>query len=95
MLSGFTSAAAIVIGCSQLKDIFKLSLPRSERLQDILDPFFNKLGETHGMTFGVALSSIVFLLAAKKVKQKVKVLKRFPEALFLVVFFIHHFFFMQ
>ena len=39
VLSGFTSAAAIVIGCSQLKDIFKLSLPRSERLQDILDPF--------------------------------------------------------
>ena len=43
-----TSAAAIVIGCSQLKDIFKLSLPRSERLQDILDPFFNKLGEIAG-----------------------------------------------
>ena len=88
VLSGFTSAAAIVIGCSQLKDIFKLSLPRSERLQDILDPFFNKLGETHGMTFGVAVSSIVFLLAAKRVKRKSKALKRFPEALFLVVFFI-------
>jgi SulP family sulfate permease len=30
VLSGFTSAAAIVIGSSQLKDVFKLSLPRSE-----------------------------------------------------------------
>ena len=88
VLSGFTSAAAIVIGCSQLKDIFKLSLPRSERLQDILDPFFRRLGETHGMTFGVAVSSIAFLLAAKRVKQKARALKRFPEALFLVVFFI-------
>ena len=88
VLSGFTSAAAIVIGCSQLKDIFKLSLPRSERLQDILDPFFRRLGETHGLTFGVAVSSIAFLLAAKRVKQKTRALKRFPEALFLVVFFI-------
>ena len=88
VLSGFTSAAAIVIGCSQLKDIFKLSLPRSERLQDILDPFFRRLGDTHGMTFGVAVSSIAFLLAAKRVKQKARALKRFPEALFLVVFFI-------
>ena len=88
VLSGFTSAAAIVIGCSQLKDIFKLSLPRSERLQDILDPFFRRLGETHGLTFGVAVSSIAFLLAAKRVKQKARALKRFPEALFLVVFFI-------
>ena len=88
VLSGFTSAAAIVIGCSQLKDIFKLPLPRSERLQDILEVFFAKLPDTHGMTFGVAIASILFLLGAKQVKRKVKVLKRFPEALFLVTFFI-------
>jgi SulP family sulfate permease len=88
VLSGFTSAAAIVIGCSQLKDLFKLSLPRSERLQDILDAFFNKIGDTHGLTVGVAISAIVFLLGAKQVKKRVAVLKRFPEALFLVVFFI-------
>ena len=60
VLSGFTSAAAIVIGCSQLKDIFKLPLPRSERLQDILEVFFAKLPDTHGMTFGVAIASILF-----------------------------------
>ena len=40
------------------------------------------------MTFGVAIASIVLLLAAKQVKRRVKSLKRFPEALFLVVFFI-------
>jgi SulP family sulfate permease len=50
--------------------------------------FFAKLPETHGMTFGVAIASIVLLLAAKQVKRRVKSLKRFPEALFLVVFFI-------
>lgn len=36
----------------------------------------------------MAVSSIAFLLAAKRVKQKTRALKRFPEALFLVVFFI-------
>ena len=88
VLSGFTSAAAVVIGSSQLKDVFKLSLPRSERLHEILEAFFDKVGDSHALTVAVSFTSIAALVAARHLKRRVSALKRFPEALFLVVFWI-------
>ena len=79
VLSGFTSAAAIVIGSSQLKDVFKLSLPRSEKLHEILESFFEKIGDSHPLTVAVAFTSIVALVAARHAKRRFKALARLPE----------------
>ena len=88
VLSGFTSAAAIVIGSSQLKDVFRLKLERSEKLHEILESFFHKVGHSHGLTMVVAFTSIFALVLARHAKKRYKSLKRLPEALFLVVFWI-------
>jgi len=85
VLSGFTSAAAIVIGLSQLKDLFGFYLPRDKKLHKIVENFVPEVDKTHGLTLVIGLLSIAFLLAARKIKRKVKVLKRFPDALFLIV----------
>jgi hypothetical protein len=42
---------------------------------------------THGLTFAVAVTSIVFLLAARHAKRRFKSIKMLPEALVLVSFF--------
>jgi len=88
VLSGFTSAAAIVIGMSQLKDVFKLNLPRSEKLHVILQNFFENVQDSHTLTMVMAFSSIAALLLARHAKRRFKPLKQLPEALFLVVFWI-------
>jgi len=88
VLSGFTSAAAIVIGSSQLKDVFGLKLERSERLHEILESFFEKIGGAHGLTMAVAFTSIFALLAARHLKRRFASLRRVPEALILVTFWI-------
>mmetsp|Transcript_35456 Transcript_35456/g.79459 ORF Transcript_35456/g.79459 Transcript_35456/m.79459 type:complete len:611 (+) Transcript_35456:53-1885(+) len=85
VLSGFTSAAAIVIGLSQLKDLFGLHLPRDKKLHKIVENFVPEVDETHGLTLLIGLLSIAFLLAARQIKKRVKVLKRFPDALFLII----------
>mmetsp|Transcript_29836 Transcript_29836/g.65572 ORF Transcript_29836/g.65572 Transcript_29836/m.65572 type:complete len:608 (-) Transcript_29836:732-2555(-) len=84
VLSGFTSAAAIVIGLSQLKDLFGIHLPRDKKLHKIAANFFPEVDETHGLTLTIAVLSMVFLFGARKIKRRVKMLKRFPDALFLV-----------
>ena len=88
VLSGFTSAAAIVIGSSQIKDVFKIKIGRSERFQEIMEDFVRNVHDTHGLTFAVAATSIVFLLAARHAKRRFKAIKMLPEALVLVVFYI-------
>lgn len=88
VLSGFTSAAAIVIGSSQLKDVFRLKLERSENLHEILESFFAKIGDTHALTVVIALTSIAALVLARHAKRRFKAIQRFPEALFLVAFWI-------
>ena len=88
VLSGFTSAAAIVIGSSQIKDVFKIKIGRSERFQEIMDDFVHNVHDTHGLTFAVAATSIVFLLGARHAKRRFKAIKMLPEALVLVVFYI-------
>ena len=88
VLSGFTSAAAIVIGSSQLKDVFELNLERSEKLHEILGSFFREAGHSHSLTMVVAFTSIIALVLARYAKKRHRSLKRLPEALFLVVFWI-------
>ena len=88
VLSGFTSAAAIVIGSSQLKDVFRLNLERSEKLHVLGSFFRGEAGHSHSLTMVVAFTSIIALVLARYAKKRHRSLKRLPEALFLVVFWI-------
>jgi hypothetical protein len=67
--------------------VFKIKIGRSERFQEIMEDFVHNVRNTHGLTFAVAATSIVFLLAARHAKRRFKSIKMLPEALVLVSFF--------
>ncbi|MEZ5668246.1 MAG: sulfate permease [Alphaproteobacteria bacterium] len=74
VISGFTSAAAIVIGLSNLKDILGIAMPRSESVVDLLAELAGRLGDTNWVTLLIGGGGIAFLLllrgpAARRAKR--------------------------
>lgn len=61
VISGFTSAAAIIIGLSQLKHLLGISLAQSNQVQYLLAEALMKMPQTHLPTLSIGLGT-VFLL---------------------------------
>lgn len=80
VISGFTSAAALIIGLNQLKHVLGVNLGKSNRLQDIVVDAINHLQETNLITLVIGFISIVMLLLFKKYFKKI------PAALVVVIF---------
>jgi len=66
VLSGFTSAAAFIIGLSQLKHLLGIDLPRSNYVHEILWAAGSRLGEVHGLTLLLGLGSILLLVGLRR-----------------------------
>jgi len=79
VLSGFTSAAALIIGLNQLKHLLGVNLARSNYVHEILWSAVQKIGEVHLPTALIGLVSIALLVGLKRWK------KAFPGALVVVV----------
>ena len=80
VISGFTSAAALIIGLSQLKHLLGVNIPRSHHVHEILLHAIKEFGAINWITFGIGLSGILLIKGAKKY------LKAIPGQL-LAVFF--------
>jgi len=79
VLSGFTSAAALIIGASQISNLLGLDLERSKQVHDILIGLFQNLSNINLITAAIGIGSVVSIMLLKKWK------KTFPSALFVVV----------
>ena len=79
VLVGFTSAAAIIIGFSQVKHVLGISIPRSEAFDETVREVVKAADQTHAATLILGLGSIALLLAMKRW------MKQIPSALVLVV----------
>lgn len=66
VLVGFTAAAAIVIGFSQAKHLFGISVERQEHFFQTIIEVVTSLAETNGTTLAVGLSAIGALLGLKR-----------------------------
>jgi SulP family sulfate permease len=66
VLTGFTSAAAIIIGASQLKHVLGVALPDSNRVLEIASALVFAAGEIHLLTVGVGAVAIVTLLGLNR-----------------------------
>ncbi|NNE40711.1 MAG: solute carrier family 26 protein [Marinicaulis sp.] len=64
VISGFTSAAAIVIGFSQLKHVLGVDLPRSHNIIEIVGNAAGMFSEFKWMTIGIAAAGVVFLVVS-------------------------------
>ena len=78
VISGFTSAAALIIGFSQLNNLLGINLERNNRLQNLLIEAYQHLHEIHGLTFIIGLLSIICIVLIKKYFKKI------PAALLVV-----------
>jgi len=65
VLSGFTSAAALIIGFSQLKHLLGIDLPRSHHIHEILWTAAGKIGAIDPVTVALGVGSMVLLIALR------------------------------
>lgn len=71
VLVGFTAAAAIIIGFSQVKHVLGISIPSTERFHETLLEVIGGLGGTHSLTLAVGLGSITALLILKRIARRI------------------------
>lgn len=79
VLAGFTSAAALIIGASQLRHLVGMDLPGGHAVHEIALGLAGNLGDVHLPTLGLGLGGIALLLALKRLGPAI------PGALVLVV----------
>ena len=79
VISGFTSAAAIIIAFNQLKHLFGIDIVRSNKIQEIINSFYHLMGDINYYSFGLGLFSIFFIVFVRQKKPT------FPVALFVVI----------
>ncbi len=79
VLSGFTSAAAIIIGASQIKSLLGLDMPGSMPVLETLYTAVIQLGTLNIPTALIGIGSVVTIIAIRSWK------KAFPSALVVVI----------
>jgi SulP family sulfate permease len=81
VVSGFTSAAALVIGIGQMKHVLGYNLSKSENFFEVFIDMLSRLGESHWPSVIMALMTMGLLYTFKNVKM----LKKLPAAMIVVV----------
>ncbi|MEZ0481772.1 SulP family inorganic anion transporter [Planococcus sp. SSTMD024] len=71
VISGFTSAAAIIIGLSQLKHLIGVSLEADKNIFLIIGETVRRAGEINPATLAIGLGSIALLILMKKYVKKI------------------------
>ena len=71
VIVGFTNAAAIIIGLSQLNKILGVSKPRSETFINDIWAVLQQVGNTHVLTLAMGVSAFVIMMAMKKYYPKI------------------------
>lgn len=78
VISGFTSAAALIIGASQLKYLLRVPLPQTHLVHRVLWEALRQIPQVHLLTLLLGASSVVLLVWMKRA------LPKWPRALLLV-----------
>lgn len=80
VISGFTSAAALIIGLSQLKHLLGVDIPRSHHVHEIILNAIEKADLINWATLGIGIGGIFLIKGIKKVNKSI------PGPLLAVVF---------
>ena len=79
VISGFTSAAALIIAFSQLKYLLGIQIQRSDNIQTLIFEIFKHLKEINFIAFGIGITAILILIFLKLLTKKI------PAALVVVI----------
>jgi len=79
VISGFTSAAALIIGFNQFKHLFGIDVGRSNKIHYLLNDTFSNIQNSNLITTLIGILSIIILVFLKKKYKKI------PAALVVVI----------
>ncbi len=79
VISGFTSAAAIIIMFSQLNHLLGVDIEKSSKFHILIGNAFEKLAETNLYDFGIGILGILIIIGLKKWNRKI------PSILLVVI----------
>ncbi len=79
LISGFTSAAAIIISLSQIKHLFRIDFQGSQQVHVVVDRLLGEVDELHVTSLLLGIGCIVLLIAIGKLRPK------WPGALIVIV----------
>ncbi len=79
VISGFTAAAAFIIGLSQVKNLFGIDIPRSNRIHEVIGNLIQHVDEINYLTLAIGLGGIAFMLILRRIN------KAIPGALLAVM----------
>eukprot|EP01114_Cavostelium_apophysatum_P020957 TRINITY_DN7175_c0_g1_i1.p1 TRINITY_DN7175_c0_g1~~TRINITY_DN7175_c0_g1_i1.p1 ORF type:complete len:860 (+),score=253.65 TRINITY_DN7175_c0_g1_i1:122-2701(+) len=85
VLSGFTSAAAVVIALNQLQHFFGISMENSPLLPKLIKDFIENVEDTNWRTVLLALGSLLILILIKRFPRIPKTKIPIPGALIVVI----------
>lgn len=89
VISGFTSAAALIIGLNQLKYLLGVELEKSNKVYEILWSAIQSVNQTHIITLVIGVVGIIIIKGVKRINNKI------PGALLAVIFGTALVYFMQ
>lgn len=79
VISGFTSAAAIIIGLSQLKHLLGLEIDGSSKVYELIHKIVSSIHQTNLKTVLIGVVAILIILSLKKIHKKI------PGSLLVVI----------
>lgn len=79
VISGFTSAAAILIGLGQLKHIFGVQISQSSKIHQLLGNIFGSLEQINLYALGLGIVAIFLILFMNRISKKI------PTPLIIVI----------
>ena len=71
VLNGFISAAAIIIGFSQLKHLFRVDMMQTNKIHILLQEVVSNISETHFLSFGLGVFGIILIKIFQKINKKI------------------------
>ena len=83
LISGFTSAAAVIISISQLKHFLGVDVPTSKRSYKMVQGLIQRADAWNWKTFTMGMGSLVTLLLLKSLSQNPTLNKRYPSVKWL------------
>lgn len=79
VVSGYTSAAALIIGFSQIKNLLGLPGPTSSIIYELVPDLIRQSGNVNSYSLMIGIAGIVIMIAIRKLNRKI------PGAIILVV----------
>jgi len=79
VITGFTSAIALIIGFNQFRNLFGVNFIQSEQIQYVIEDIWHQMASYNYHTTGIGILSMLIIIIFRKINKKI------PNALIVVI----------